>query len=215
MVSILRYIKHYDASEASDLDDFIKSCEFTLGLARSACDEKEILDYICNVGLGGRAAQVVRQHVIDSFDDIKCILKQRFMRSRRLLEFDLSNMEQQPNETIDDYGSRVESIHYQLIEIERDDEYELGYNSQPTTMRETKWYFEQGLIDEKIKFEVQRNNYETLAESIAGAIEVGQEMKILKEMSDYQKKIIFCEQCHQFGHTEKSCRSTFKKHYKT
>lgn len=209
MISILKYIKHYDASETSgNLDDFIKSCEFTIGLAASVYDEKEMLAYICNVGLGGRAAQVVRQHLIDSFDDIKTILEQRFKRSKRILEFHLSNIEQQADETIDDYGSRVKSIHYQLVEIDRKDQ-SFGH----TNINDARWYFEEGLNDKRIKFIVKSMNYKTLTESIIGAIEAEQEREILKELSDYKKKCIHCEICDQIGHIAVNCRSKFS-HFK-
>lgn len=217
-IEILKYIKHYNGSnKGATLEDFIKSSEYTLGLVTTYPDKKAILAYIMNVALGGIAAQTVRYHRIHSFGCIKKILKQRFQKS---VDKRFGDIEQNSNESINDYAYRVESNLYLMIEEERETR---PLSSLPSQIEyilrfEAKEFFQDGLNNDTIKRSVKSRNFRTLSESIAGAIRAEELLRMDNEsIAIYNKKIKqmkLCTNCNNSGHYTSKCRyKTYNHHY--
>lgn len=92
-----QFIKHFDGvTKKVNLNDFLKSCEFVLRLAKCDAETKLILDYIINVGLGGKAAHIVQRRQPETFDDIKFALINNFedeFKTTMITEFPFKPME--------------------------------------------------------------------------------------------------------------------------
>lgn len=74
-----QFIKPFDGvTKKFNLNDFLKSCEFVLRLAECDAERKLIVDYIINVGLGGKAANLVQRKHPETFYEIKTILINNF-----------------------------------------------------------------------------------------------------------------------------------------
>ena len=200
MIEILKYIKHYNGSEKSELDDFIKSSEYTLGLVTTEPDKKAILDYIMNVALGGRAAYFIRIQQIDSFECLKKQLKQRFQKNPDTILFcDI----QKSDETVNDYASRFETDLYIKIEnaLEKSPE-ESPVKSFLTKL--TQSFFEACLYDDDIKQSVDRCNFKKFSDSVAGALREEENINANKEKNGEN---IICMKCKKLGHNANECRS--------
>ncbi|CAI6374802.1 unnamed protein product [Macrosiphum euphorbiae] len=111
----IKFIPRYGGEE-SELDSFIKSCEYVLNNVVDTL-QPLILEGIL-AKLSGRADKVTRFKTIGTFEELKAILTENYgiYQTVSQLQLELAARVQAKNDGIKAYYEKVEGICFQLIE---------------------------------------------------------------------------------------------------
>lgn len=208
----LNMIPEFDGSNVSELDRFISCCEYVKdGLSNE--DIKKLLKLL-HRKLLGKAHDVLVYNDFENFDDFKNEMISQFApsKSKEVIELELLNIKQENSEDIRKYSNRIE----QLLSLLNSSctvgqTKEVAKAVRKLNERTALKAFEVGLKD-PIRTIVLASRYETLKDSVTGAIE-HESLFTQKQIATQNNTVrqnqsqIKCNFCHKIGHISKNCFS--------
>lgn len=214
---VLKDIEIFDSSERGKVCDFIRSCKYACEIIRPA-DRENLLRAVLSTRIKGTAAQALEYKSINTWEALEEELKSMSIDTRTLasLQVEFNSCRQRRNEDAKSYGTRVEQLTGQVIELTIREATE--EDSKSTLERQVRKQavniFVRGLND-RLKVLVKSRRCEKLREAISLAIEEERDLGLVhgSDRDQYRSRnhreggTGSCYNCGKPGHLARDCRS--------
>lgn len=200
----LKLIPSFDGTP-SNLHQFLECCDIIYDDIKET-DYNKFLRLMKKILIGKAYNETVKHNTYDSWEELKDDLKLRFtyVRSKLQISTELNTIRQKSDESVRDFGSRVQALVCELNDIcitdagAGSEKIVEAINAQTSLIA-----FQEGL-NSNIRLVVKAANCKLLKDSIAKALEEELLSKRHDSVDDVNKKVK-CQFCEKIGHTANNC----------
>ena len=190
--------------EKESLSRFLNVCESVQSLVKP--EDSTALFTLIKLKLTGKAYNLTKNRLFESWDDMKSVLEELFSekRSQGQWELELHSSHQKKNEKVTDFATRVENIMVNLIDsVTLGETKAVSVHYEKLLRNQTKNVFIQGLQD-PTKIIVKARNPESFEKAVELAVAEEREYLSQLETRKYTQNNS-CEICGKNNHITKNC----------
>lgn len=215
----IKLIPEFDGNR-QQLHKFLACCDIVSKTASSANDKTAFLNLV-KTKLCGRAYNSIKYKNIDTWDNLKDILKTQYSEKRTMSQIQMELLtSSQGNDDVRTFADRIEKLQQDLTDVCIDEQ---GNDAtdiiQSMNQKSALKAFIEGL-NEPIKFIVKASRFNSLYEAVELAAEEERNVKCSKSFKNSNRPVtqnqsfhknnsnnsISCRYCHKLGHSIEQCR---------